>query len=108
MKQNQQIAEINEIGTSHTTSIEFNNIYRDTIKNGLSDVINPLYYDINSALNSDVDSVRTGMQSCDGKIIEIGGNYYQYQLVRSTDVTTPDNSPYYISSSYTPTAFTTI
>lgn len=78
-----------------------------TIKNELSSKIYPIWYDVNESLNSEVSSLRTGIQACDGKIIAIGGNYYQYQLVRSLDVNTDDvENPYFIPASST--AFTTI
>lgn len=67
----------------------------------MSSVINPIYYDVNDELNSAVSSLRTGIQAYDGKVIAIGGDYYQYQLVRSTDA-----SEYFISDSSA--AFATI
>ena len=72
----------------------------------MSSVINPLQQEVNDYFNSSVASLR-GIQAYDGKVISIAGNYYQYQLIRSTStnaqgVVTPES--YYIPSPST--AFT--
>lgn len=51
----------------------------------MSSVINPVNQDVNDYFNSSVASLRTGIQAYDGKVIAIGGSYYQYQLVRSNN-----------------------
>lgn len=100
VKQAQQYT-FEETALGNTSQIQYNNTSVTTIQETLSSKINPIYYDVNESLNSAVSSLRTNIQSYDGKVIAIGGSYYQYQLVRSSD-----DTPYFISASST--AFTTI
>lgn len=100
VKQGQQYT-FEESVLGNDSQIQYYQTSVDTIQNTLSNAINPIYYEVNNELNSAVASSRTNIQSYEGKIIAIGGDYYQYQLVRSSE-----SNPYYISASSD--AFTTI